>query len=203
MASLLFAAAAVTLSAPTLSQGLSIDDYPQWAMVSGSSAATLVRVAISPSGQVTECVSLQRFGDKALAQEACKLLKRRRLTPATLRSGEKVHAFFDSFVLFVMPETEQGDQMARLKPAPDLVVTVASLPKDLDVDIGVLIAVDATGKVIDCGAANEIDSKALVAAACSQRNLFPATKRLDQSGLAVPYVTRWQVQFTTNATVKS
>lgn len=188
-------AAATGLSVPSLAGSISPDDYPDWAIAEGASAASTLRLSIDPAGRITKCANLIEAGDSRLARNFCRILSKRRLEAPTLRDGQKVHAFLDTTIKLFLPDTVEGRRIWDLMDPPDVELTVSGLAGVALADVAILLAYDAAGKITDCAPAEDEKRMHLVTVACQQRVLFDNVIQRDADGRPVAYVTRKGIRF--------
>ena len=195
-------AAAAGLSVPSPSSAVRLHDYPQWALRKGASAGSTNRVMVDPEGKVSQCTNIRDVGDPGLAKEVCRILKRRKLTPPTLRNGQKVHAFLESTINLTLPDTAEGRRIDAIRPPPDAELTVNALPNSISADVMIFLAFDASGKVTDCSPADFEKNMALADVACSHRAIFDNAVQNDLASQPVAYVTRKKIRFTVSPQAK-
>lgn len=193
-------AAAAELSAPSPTTAFQTNDYPSWALQKEESAGSILQLDVDPSGKVTRCVNVKTVGSEKLAKEMCSILRRRRLAPARLQNGQKVHAFLQQYVSMFLPDTESGRMVMSQQAAPDAELAVNKISgSESEASLAIILAYDEAGAVTDCGPAMPKQDAALTKVACSQRALFDPAVRKDVAGQPVPYVTRKKILFRAGA----
>jgi TonB family protein len=181
------------LSVPVLS--ISIGDYPEDALSAEVSAAALVRVVVDPTGKALSCEALQSFGNQRLAREICPILRRRRHEAAHLRDGTKSWGQITALYRLFIPGTEQGAKMQALREAPTGSLQINHLPGGAaKANVKIVIAVDASGQVLDCGADHDEKQTQLVEALCASPAALARKPLLTPTSEAVTYVTDLQIE---------
>jgi catabolite regulation protein CreA len=193
--------AATRLYIPSLTDGLTADDFPQWAVEKGVSAGSLVSVTIDPNGRVLRCDKLNVVGDPNLANVVCNVLKNKRLKRPTLSDGSNVYATGTTLIKFTIPGTTEGRRIDALRTEPDAEISVNRLSAG-DPIVSITLGYNSSGKVIDCAAADWEKDTRLASIACSQRSIFDGAIFKDPSGQPVSYVTWKKVRFTTPSQAK-
>jgi hypothetical protein len=188
-------AAAAGFSVPSIAGSIRLNDYPNWALAEGASAASTLRLNIDPTGRITKCSNLNEAGDSRLARDLCRIISKKRLQAPTLRDGQKVHAFLDTTIKLFLPDTVEGRRIRDLIDPPDVELTVSGLAGNTSAEVAILLAYDATGKITDCAPAGDEENVQLTTAACQQRALFDNVIQRDADGRPVAYVTRKGIRF--------
>lgn len=183
------------LYVPSLPEAFTTNDFPTWAVAKGVSSGSLVRVTVEPTGRVSRCEDVSFVGDPILAKVACNVLNGKRLKPATLSNGAKVHATGVTMIKFTIPDTAEGKRIDAIHLKPDAEIIVNRLPKK-DPDVSINLSYDSAGNVIDCAPTQWEKDKSLAEMACSQRSIFDGAIFKDSTGQPVPYVTWKRVRFT-------
>lgn len=194
----LAAAATPHVSPPQLAAAINNGDYPGWALSDESSAASYFHAEVSASGKVSQCNPITHVGNERLANEICKILKRKRVSPAIGNDGHALPASYDTSLKFFLPGTKEGDQVRGTefdRPA-DIDVSVKNLPGGVSQsEILIAVSLDQKGKVTGCSALNARDNAALVSAGCSVASNYEGSVLVDNKGATVPYLTTLKVSF--------
>lgn len=200
MGFLLFASGAVAaLSAPTGWDNTAFQEYPNWALRADLSTGALVELTIDPNARQVKCEILGVVGDQKLSQETCGILKRKRLTPATLRDGTPVFGIVRTVFKLFIPGTKQGDEVAAARQRPDVQLKVNTLPgAETAADVGVVVAVDEHGAVTDCTANKNEAQTRLAEVVCNSRSQLGPGMRTAPDGRPIAYVTAMKVRLSTS-----
>jgi len=188
------ALAAAQWTSPVVSD----DDYPDTALLKSKSAATMLELLVDPSGKVVKCSQSTPIGDPQLAGEMCKIASRKRATPARDAAGKPTFGFRREYASLTLPGTHQADQVAKLGPAPDIDIEVASVPagSPSPVLVTVIIGVDQAGKTTGCEYGNQGGlASAFGKVACQQVKGMGFDKLTDAGGAAISYVRPVSVRF--------
>ena len=206
----LAAADSATMSAPCFREPpIRQSDYPLSSLVNGRSVAALVDVATDPEGRVIDCSVIALQGDESTARSLCRPMKRSRLTPAYDEAGQPAYGVTRQFVIMAQPDTEQGMAAGDMVVAPDYELTVNTLPEaaGASLDVALVAAVDASGRVSSCGLrdgqATGLRGAAYVKVACDQVSGAYTKTMLDKSSVPVAYVRNFDVRFSTGALVEA
>lgn len=195
MISILVASASVIASAPSLQAAFTPNDYPVWALKRDESAAAFVDALVDPDGRVSRCLVQETFGSKDLAGEICNIIMRKRLRPARDFHGNKTYGVVRTVLSMYLPDTRQGQEVAKRGKAADVVLTVTQLPIGKTfAEVDVLLAVDENGHVTDCGPKTVRDLQTVVEAVCSAAAELGAAKVSDTRGRPIRYVTSKKVE---------
>jgi TonB family protein len=180
--------AATALAAPQYS--VDLDDYPDKALAMEKSAAVLADVTVTPHGNMIRCETIDSTGDPDLAQRICKIFKAKRHRPARYANGKP--AWFverDVYKMF-LPGTSPVSAIAALRK-PDAILEVAALPPGMQtLDANVIVAVDTQGHVTGCAPDAGDEVTPVIRAVCGNTDTVAREVFRDDSGNAVPYVTR-------------
>jgi TonB family protein len=199
----LLAASLMVVPQPSVEQARQIQRaYPARALREKKSAASLIRLRISPAGKVYGCDTLSIAGDTELGQEACAAYLRGKFKfePPVGAGGQPAHGVVTTIVIYSIPGTRQAQEIDHIFQPPDLAFTVAKLPdrfgKELQLHINVEVATD--GQVVACEAA-PMSPPDYASVACASLKEAGASVLRGETGQPVPYVARLSVRFTSEA----
>jgi hypothetical protein len=204
-------AAAAQLSSPVPTNFLTMwspDDMPAHVQSAGVGRVVPTRTIVKPDGSAQDCSSEGTSGDAKLDVYTCALiLKRARFQAARWTDGSPAYGVFRSPVIWAIGAPPSKRELEAVGPA-DVELSVNRLPKDAgrSVRLRLALAVDETGKVVDCAAAPKVPEVAsppglkfpeLVPVACQLLlKRFNAVPVKDASGKAVRSVQVTSVKFT-------
>lgn len=191
--------AVLALSAPQFSERTAQQlqsEYPTWALRGGLSVAVVHTVFADPEGRVIRCDVVGVMGSERLAKYVCDRLKRTRLQPAVDSSGAPTHGKIFGMTKMALPDTEIGRNVMVAGRKPDLELTVAKLPPEMNgsLELKILVEVGASGEVAACEGENA-EETAYSSAACSSIPQELLTAEVNDDGLSVPYVREMTVLF--------
>ena len=149
--SFLMIMAATAISAP-LPIKAKPAQYPTEFLAAEKSAAAVLELVISPEGKIVQCRMLETHGDEQFAQRLCRLQNPRSWAAATDEHNAPAFGVVRNLSRMFVPETPEGDKIAKLAPLPDLELSVSALPASVQsrLDAKVSLWVDATGSVTQC-----------------------------------------------------
>lgn len=149
---LLMTAGLLAAPIPVPARQLGPTDYPTYYLGAERSAAAFMEIIVDPNGKVAQCREIKTFGDEKFAHEICALLNSRGWRAAVDENGEPTYGLVRTFIRMFIPETRQGDAIARLTQLPDLRLTVNRLPAAVadHLDVEISLKVDASGTVTNC-----------------------------------------------------
>jgi TonB family protein len=164
----LLAQAVVAAAPATPLPWYTFDDFPQKAFDREWKGAAVFEVLVAPDGKPVDCTITHSTGHDILDRQTCWVAMRRaKFSPAHGPDGAAVYGAYRSLVNWHRPDRSK----LQADPAPDLEVTVASLPAGTREPAAVKLAyfVDASGSPSGCTPLPESASqpKPLVDAACS------------------------------------
>ena len=162
---------AAPLPVPTRQAGPA--DYPTRYLQAERSAAAIIEIIIDPDGRIAQCREIEAFGDVKFAHEFCTLQKSSRWRAAVDESGKPTYGLVRTLFRMFIPNSPQGDEIARLAQLPELELTVNRLPAAADdhLDIKISLQVDASGTVTNCEPRpDQAVPRNFAAEACAQAN---------------------------------
>ncbi len=173
------------------------DLYPQRAVQREQSGIVLFEYSVAPDGRIFGCKETKVIGDQVFSALVCDEIMGKRVSIPKGPDGQPITALVSSFVKFSIPDTKDGQWVNGFYGTPDLELSVQSLPgvEGEFLDLGLLLGVDAQGKMTDCAPEKQDGAQAgFLTAACQQltswNRILP-----DANGNPVPYVTRLNVRF--------
>lgn len=149
--SFLMMVAATAVSAPLPTNAKPVP-YPTEFLAESKSASAVAELVISPKGKIVQCRLLETHGDAQFAQQLCRLQTPYGWTAATDAQGAPAFGVVRTLFRMYVPETRQGDDIAKLVLLPDLELSVSALPASArdHLDAKVSLWVDAAGSVTQC-----------------------------------------------------
>jgi hypothetical protein len=188
------AAASLTAPVPT-SNWFEWSDYPHYGVEPEQARVVGIRATVTPEGRTQFCEIERSSGRPEVDALTCKLTSERaKFRAASWTDGKPAWGVYRLAVTWAMI---QGSSPAG-SAGPDLVVTVNKLPAGVDgsATARVALAVDATGHLSACDAADPKQNGTLVKLACGQlREQFQAIPVRDHAGVPVASVQTARVDF--------
>lgn len=172
------------------------EDYLRLIMA-GQTAASLVRVIVSPDGKPEACSVPWSTGNAGMDRLSCSLtLSRSRFTAARDDSGQPAWGEFRQMINFYLPDGRESRFPMAIRP--NLEVTVKQLPASAaQATVKLTVAVDRQGALAACQGEPSADAR-LAAVACGQlKASWETAPAVDSAGAAIPYVASRQVRFRT------
>ncbi|MCW1382378.1 energy transducer TonB [Novosphingobium sp. KCTC 2891] len=196
----LAAAAAATQPVPTgiadpdIKGMVTQSEYPADALARGKSAAAAIEIRVDTEGRPQGCSVVRAIGDASLAKDICKITLKKRYNPARLRDGTPAFAVVTTMVRLYVPGTPDAQAVAAARLEPANVVKVASLRGGASSeDVGLVIAVDPSARVVQCGPKAE-EQRTIAEAICEKPDLFHPSVVTDAKGAAMPYIAETTVR---------
>ena len=190
---LLAAAAAAAIEAPPgvadpdIAGMVTAQEYPAEARAANRSTAATIELRVDTTGQPQACRVVSALGDAQLAREVCRIAEGKRYNPARLKDGTPAFAVVTTQVRLYVPGPASQAIAAALR-SPQVEVKVAKLRGNaMSEDVELVTAVDAEGKVIECGPKRE-EQRSLAEGICSHAELFHPGVVKDDAGTATPYI---------------
>jgi Gram-negative bacterial TonB protein C-terminal len=181
----------------------SSDDFPRYVQVEGINRFVMTRTTIRSDGTPQDCSAESGSGDPKLDAYTCSIIvKRAKFWPAKWLDGSPAYGVLRVPIAWVI-----GGPASHTY-RPDMELSVNRLPAGADspLHVGLMIAVDETGRVVGCDqalpASTQLHAKTypeLVSIACPQMmSRFTALPAKDDKGEPVRSVQIAGVLFTTN-----
>lgn|GEM_PF-1280918 len=160
------------------------------------SAMAFVEFLVSPDGRIYDCKENRIVGERAFGNVACAIIQAKGLAAPTGPDGKPMTGRISTVFKLARLKTSVGEAIRDYAPAPDLELSVQSLPGVADdiLDVPLLLAVDAQGKVADCVTHSDDVPPRYVEVACGPMANWNLVVK-DESGHPVPYITRVRVRF--------
>ena len=194
-------ALAAQLSAPEPRE-IWFDSNDFWAQALAQLALSAVRlrITVTPDAKVQACEIEQSSGNPGFDARVCEItMKRARFRPGSLQDGTPAYGVYRVPVVFTpVPPSWYVRRPQALNPVADLNLTIDHLPKGkaspLEVDLA--FAVEADGRVSDCGADDDKQDPTLVGLACKEMSTqFKAVPARRPDGTPVLSVQTGRVSF--------
>ena len=145
-------ASSIDLAAPVVEGDLiRLSDYPDRAVEEDKSAAIIAQMVFTPAGKMDACSILTSYGDPALAGQICRIIAKRRVKAAVI-GGMPTFGVVRTLLRMFVPETTDGDAIAKLSQAANLSLSVNRLPVGVSspARVKVSLSVDAQGNASAC-----------------------------------------------------
>jgi hypothetical protein len=175
--------------APDPEQLLTVEDYPQFALVRDLSAAAMVELYVSPQGRAMECQPGKVWGEGELADAMCDILRHKHLPPAHLANGAPAYSVVRGMARLFIPGTRGGDDILRLSAPADIEMMAPHLPGGAGrAELSLLLTVTPEGTVADCVPAPGERQEDLARAVCPALRPLRPGQRVGIDGAGVTYV---------------
>lgn len=176
-------------------------DYPLEALSRRERGDVLFRLTISPDGKTERCDVVSSGSPRLDAATCAALMQRSHFRPALDDAGRPVMGTYRSIMAWRLESAERP----RIPTFTDLEVDVDALPPKLGnpVVVGVIVVVDATGRIESCGPIRQPERSALTATACQQvTSLIKPTPTIDAGGAPARSVQAFSVTFRASGTAR-
>ena len=150
-----------------------------------------VDVLVKPNGRAVRCAFVKGSGDKSAGSAICRTYRSSLPPSVPTLNGQPSYALLRISARYL--RDARVDSESQLEP--DAILAVTYLPDGQKyVDLAVLLAVDAGGRVIACEPYSSKSNAAMAGAVCAAKERLDVKGTTDEKGRPVAYVTRRHVQ---------
>jgi len=166
------------------------NDYPVSEANAGRGGVADVKLTVAPSGQPEQCLIVASSGNAVVNATICRLsMKRLRFKPPLSADGAAIYAIWARHTQMLPMGTSNRYTPANTPFTLEVVDTSGQLTKSTAVQV--VVEVDSTGALKQCGPRDPADAATMIDRACSEvKTAWIAAPETNAAGATIAYV-RW------------